>query len=149
MLIDFGIALEIQPCRTTTMAGLGGHRDFAPYEQLAKKSGSRQLKVDIYCVAATLYYAITGQLPEGAYDRKIAIQEGQDCLIPPQTLKPEITDRIHHAILAGMEMDPEDRPESMQDWITLLTTDGTKTTTRLRSMGRLGWILRLMRVAIA
>jgi hypothetical protein len=84
-----------------------------------------------------------------AYDRKIAIQEGQDCLIPPQTLKPEITDRIHHAILAGMEMDPEDRPESMQDWITLLTTDGTKTTTRLRSMGRLGWILRLMRVAIA
>ncbi len=123
MLIDFGIALEIQPCRTTTMAGLGGHRDFAPYEQLAKKSGSRQLKVDIYCVAATLYYAITGQLPEGAYDRKIAIQEGQDSLIPPQQLKPEITDRIHYAILAGMEMDPEDRPDSMQDWITLLTTD--------------------------
>jgi formylglycine-generating enzyme required for sulfatase activity len=123
MLIDFGIALEIQPCRTTTMAGLGGHRDFAPYEQLASKSGSRQLKVDIYCVAATLYYAITGQLPEGAYDRKIAIQEGKDSLVPPQTLKPEITDRIHHAILTGMEMDPEDRPSSMLDWITLLTTD--------------------------
>jgi formylglycine-generating enzyme required for sulfatase activity len=138
MLIDFGIALEIQPCRTTTMAGLGGHRDFAPYEQLAKKSGSRQLKVDIYCVAATLYYAITGQLPEGAYDRKIAIQEGQDCLIPPQTLKPEITDRIHHAILAGMEMDPDDRPESMQDWITLLTTDdGLLTAVRAPSIAEL------------
>jgi formylglycine-generating enzyme required for sulfatase activity len=138
MLIDFGIALEIQPCRTTTMAGLGGHRDFAPYEQLAKKSGSRQLKVDIYCVAATLYYAITGQLPEGAYDRKIAIQEGQDCLIPPQKLKPEITDRIHHAILSGMEMDPEDRPESMQNWITLLTTDdGLLTAIRAPSIAEL------------
>jgi formylglycine-generating enzyme required for sulfatase activity len=123
MLIDFGIALEIQPCRTPTMTGLVGHFNFAPYEQLAKKSNSRQPKVDIYCVAATLYYTITGQMPETAYDRKIAIQEGKDSLIPPQQLKPEITDRIHHAILTGMEMDSDDRPNSMQDWITLLTTD--------------------------
>jgi formylglycine-generating enzyme required for sulfatase activity len=123
MLIDFGIALEIQPRRTTTMAAFGGHGDFAPFEQLMKKEGARSPKVDIYCLAATLYYAITGELPAGSCDRKIAILEGGDCLISPQAIQPGISDRIQHAILAGMEMDPDDRPESMQAWITLLTTD--------------------------
>ena len=123
MLIDFGIALEIQPRRTTTMAAFGGHRDFAPYEQLSKKQDSRDPRVDIYCLGATLYFTITGEYPDSAYDRKIAVQEGKDCLVEPQTIVPTISDRINHAILSAMEMDPNDRPTSMKEWITLLTTD--------------------------
>jgi formylglycine-generating enzyme required for sulfatase activity len=123
VLIDFGIALEIQPFKTTTMAGLGGHDDFAPYEQVRRKSGIPHPNMDIYCLAATLYYGVTGQTPDGATDRHIAILEGKDCLVPPKAIKSEISDRIHHAILIGMEMEPEDRPESMDHWITLLTTD--------------------------
>lgn len=123
MLIDFGIALEIQPRRTTTMAAFGGHRDFAPYEQLSKKQESRDPRVDIYCLGATLYFAITGEYPDSAYDRKIAVQEGKDCLVEPQTIVPTLSDRINHAILSAMEMDPDDRPPTMQAWITLLTTD--------------------------
>lgn len=123
MLIDFGIALEIQPRRTTTMAAFGGHRDFAPYEQLSKKQESRDPRVDIYCLGATLYFAITGEYPDSAYDRKIAVQEGKDCLVEPQTIVPTLSDRINHAILSAMEMDPDDRPPTMQAWITLLTAD--------------------------
>ncbi len=123
MLIDFGIALEIQPRRTTTMAAFGGHRDFAPYEQLSKKQGSRDPRVDIYCLGATLYFAITGEYPDSAYDRKIAIQEGKDCLVEPKTIVPAISDRINHAILSAMEMDPDDRPPTMKAWIKFLTTD--------------------------
>ena len=123
MLIDFGIALEIQPRRTTTMAAFGGHRDFAPYEQLSKKQESRDSRVDICCLGATLYFAITGEYPDSAYDRKIAVQEGKDCLVEPQTIVPTLSDRINHAILSAMEMDPDDRPPTMQAWITLLTTD--------------------------
>ena len=123
MLIDFGIALEIKPRRTTTQAGLGGHWDFAPYEQLSKKQNSGDPRVDIYCLGATLYFAITGECPDSAYDRKDSIQEGKDSLISPQTIVPTLSDRINHAILSAMEMDPDDRPASMKAWITLLTTD--------------------------
>ena len=123
MLIDFGIALEIKPRRTTTQAGLGGHWDFAPYEQLSKKQNSRDPRVDIYCLGATLYFAITGECPDSAYDRKDSIQEGKDSLISPQTIVPTLSDRINYAILSAMEMDPDDRPPTMKAWITLLTTD--------------------------
>jgi formylglycine-generating enzyme required for sulfatase activity len=145
ILIDFGIALNIQPRATTMLASFAGHKTFAPLEQLEPEDDSpdcpvyRDPKLDIYCLAATLYYAITGEYPKGAHTRQTGFnRKGQDVLIPPQTLKPEITDRIHHAILCGMEMDPEDRPSSMQDWITLLTTDdGLLTAIRAPSIAEL------------
>jgi serine/threonine protein kinase len=145
ILIDFGIALNIQPRATTMLASFAGHKTFAPLEQLEPEDDSpdcpvyRDPKLDVYCLAATLYYAITGEYPKGAHARQTGFnRKGQDCLIPPQTLKPEITDRIHHAILSGMEMDPEDRPESMQNWIALLTTDdGLLTAIRAPSIAEL------------
>jgi formylglycine-generating enzyme required for sulfatase activity len=131
VLIDFGIALNIQPRATTTMASLGGHKTFAPPEQLEPEDDDgpdcqvyRNPKLDIYCLAATLYYAITGKDPKGAYTREKGINtKKEDPLILPKALKPEISDRIQHAILTGMQMESDDRPATMQDWITLLTTD--------------------------
>ena len=123
ILIDFGIALEIQPRPTSALAALGGHPFYAPYEQIAKKEGDRSPKVDIYCLAAALYYGMTGQDPDRCTDRKVSILEGKDCLAEPQTIKPTISDRINHAILSGMQMDPDDRPSSMKAWIKYLTTD--------------------------
>jgi formylglycine-generating enzyme required for sulfatase activity len=129
ILIDFGIALNIQPRATTTIAAFAGHKTFAPLEQLEPEDErsdcavSRDPKLDIYCLAATLYYAITGEYPKGAMGRQISLFKGKDSLIPPQTIKPEISDRIQHAILTGMEMDSDDRPASMTEWIALLTTD--------------------------
>jgi serine/threonine protein kinase len=130
ILIDFGIALNIQPRPTTSMAAFGGHKFFAPLEQLEPEddrpdcAASRDPKLDIYCLAATLYYAITGEYPKGANAREIGFnRRGKDALISPQELKPEISDRIQHAILTGMAMDSDDRPASMAEWITLLTTD--------------------------
>ena len=129
VLIDFGIALNIQPRATTMLAGLAGHKDFAPIEQLEPDDEPdckivRNPQLDIYCLAATFYYAITGELPKGAYSRQISInRKNKDSLISPQTIKPEISDRINHAILSGMQMDPDDRPPSMKAWIKYLTTD--------------------------
>jgi formylglycine-generating enzyme required for sulfatase activity len=129
ILIDFGIALNIQPRATTMIAAFAGHKTFAPLEQLEPEDErpdctvSRDPKLDIYCLAATLYYAITGEYPKGAMARQISLFKGKDSLIPPQTIKPEISDRIQHAILAGMEMDHVDRPASMSEWIKLLTTE--------------------------
>jgi formylglycine-generating enzyme required for sulfatase activity/predicted Ser/Thr protein kinase len=129
ILIDFGIALNVQPRATTTIAAFAGHKTFAPLEQLECEDDNpgcaiyRDPKLDIYCLAATLYYAITGKCPKGAMARQISLSKGKDSLILPQTLKPEISDRIQHAILIGMAMDQDNRPASMVEWITLLTTD--------------------------
>jgi serine/threonine protein kinase len=68
ILIDFGIAKELVPT-TQSSIGAAGNRGFAPYEQMFQ--GSRDVTVDIYCLAASLYYAVTGQRPVEAIARKL------------------------------------------------------------------------------
>jgi formylglycine-generating enzyme required for sulfatase activity len=130
ILIDFGIALNIQPRATTTIAAFAGHKDFAPLEQLEPDEDNpdcatvRNPQLDVYCLAATLYFAITGECPKGSYSRNISLnRKNKDSLIEPKTIAPHLSDRLNHAILAAMEMDPDDRPPTMKAWITLLTTD--------------------------
>jgi serine/threonine-protein kinase len=72
--------------------------------------------VDIYCLAASLYYAVTGQCPTKSFDRKY---EGVE-LKAPKRLVPQISDEVNQTILKGMELEPEDRPQSMQEWLKLL-----------------------------
>ena len=129
ILIDFGIALNIQPRATTTIAAFAGHQTFAPIEQLEPDDEPgcmvlRNPQLDIYCLAATFYYAITGELPKGAFTRQMSVdRKGKDSLAEPRSLNPEISDRINHAILSGMQMDADDRPPSMKAWIKYLITD--------------------------
>ncbi len=68
VLIDFGIAKELVPS-TYTSTGAVGNEGFAPYEQVHR--GSREPNVDVHCLAATLYYTLTGQRPTKGLDRKI------------------------------------------------------------------------------
>ncbi|HAX87708.1 MAG TPA: serine/threonine protein kinase [Cyanobacteria bacterium UBA11370] len=114
VLIDFGIAKEIIPTTSTT-TDKAGNRAFAPYEQVAR--GSRKVTVDVYSLAASLYYIVTGQCPMDALDRKLFDQE----LIPPKQLSPRLSDRTNQAIMKGMALEAEDRPHSVQEWLNLLT----------------------------
>jgi formylglycine-generating enzyme required for sulfatase activity/tRNA A-37 threonylcarbamoyl transferase component Bud32 len=120
VLIDFGFAKEIVPSALSS-TGSGGNRSFAPYELLVK--GSREPKADVYCLAATMYYAVTGQCPEPALDRKLT----DVALTPPQQLVPDLGDALNRVILKGMELEPRDRPSSMQEWLALLEESPLKT----------------------
>jgi serine/threonine protein kinase len=113
VLIDFGIAKELVPS-TQSSAGTAGNRGFAPYEQMFQ--GSRDVTVDIYCLAASLYFAVTGQRPAEAIARKL----NNTLLIPPQRHNRRLSDHVNQAILNGMELESTDRPRSMQDWLQLL-----------------------------
>ncbi|MEQ9355345.1 protein kinase domain-containing protein [Coleofasciculus chthonoplastes] len=113
VLIDFGIAKELVPSTYTT-TGAVGNEGFAPYEQVHR--GSREPNVDVYCLAATLYYALTGQCPTKSLDRKLY----QEPLIEPQEIVPGISKQVNRAILKGMELEPKDRPQSMQAWLKQL-----------------------------
>jgi len=109
VLIDFGIATELVPMVPTSKHF--AHRDFAPWEQ---RKGSGKPTVDIYALAASLYYAVTGEKPTPSFERQFE----------NEPLKPAkdfgVKDWVSQAIEKGMESDPQKRPQSMQEWLTYL-----------------------------
>jgi serine/threonine-protein kinase len=113
VLIDFGIAKELVP-KTLSSKGIAGNEGFAPYEQMSR--GSREPTVDVYCLAATLYYGVTGQRPTTSLARKL----DNTSLTPPRQINLSISDRLNQAILKGMALEAKDRPQSMQVWLAML-----------------------------
>ncbi len=111
VLIDFGIAAELIP--TTVSSKHFANVGFAPYEQM---KGDRQPTVDVYCISATLYYAVTAQKPPTSLDRKLY----KSRLIPPKQIILSISDKLNHAILKGMALEAKDRPQTMPAWLKLL-----------------------------
>jgi eukaryotic-like serine/threonine-protein kinase len=114
VLIDFGIAKQIIPA-TQSSTDKSAHERFAPYEQ--RYRGSRDPRVDIYCLAASLYYGITGQSPINSLARKL----DNELLIAPQEIIVNISNELNQAILKGMALEAKNRPESMQLWLEMLT----------------------------
>ncbi len=112
VLIDFGIAGDMSP--PSTLSRSFGNKAFAPYELLRK--GIRLATVDVYCLAASLYYAVTGQRPTNSFDRKYENEE----LVPPQQLVPSLSNGVNQVILQGMALEAKDRPQTMQEWLNLL-----------------------------
>ncbi|MEH2269829.1 MAG: serine/threonine-protein kinase [Nostoc sp.] len=114
VLIDFGIAGDMSP--PSTLSRSFGNKAFAPYELIHK--GIRHPTVDIYCLAGSLYYAITGQRPTNSFNRKYEQEE----LVPPKQLVPSLSDAVNEAILQGMALEAKDRPQTMQEWLNLLSS---------------------------
>lgn len=113
ILIDFGIAKELIPT-TQTSTGNAGNEGFAPYEQLYK--GSREITVDIYCLAATLYFILTGERPSNSITRKL----DNTHLITPRDIVSSISKGVNEAIIQGMALEAKDRPQTMQEWLDML-----------------------------
>ncbi|BAY12523.1 serine/threonine protein kinase [Calothrix sp. NIES-2098] len=113
VLIDFGIAKQVIPS-TISSINKDGNEAFAPYEQ--KVRGSREPTVDVYCLAATLYYAVTGKCPATSLARKL----DNASLKSPKQISPSISKELNQAILKGMALEAEDRPQSMQAWLAML-----------------------------
>ncbi len=86
--------------------------------------GDRKPCLDIYSLAASLYYAVTGELPEAAINRRLYGM----ALVSPQEHISSIGDRLNQAILKGMELEPENRPQTMHEWLDLLKKPVRKAT---------------------
>jgi serine/threonine-protein kinase len=113
VLIDFGIAGEIMPQDGYFTSHHPANIAFAPYEQMG---GNRQVTIDVYTLAASLYYAVTGKRAESSLDRKLYNKP----LIPPNKFVFSISDELNLAILKGMNLEAEYRPQSMREWLKLL-----------------------------
>ncbi|MCL1475135.1 serine/threonine-protein kinase [Argonema antarcticum] len=113
VLIDFGIAREFTGDRTlrhTEFVTPG----FAPIEQY-DPDATRGEYTDVYALAATLYYLVTGKVPTTTSSRLINTP-----LKPVKQIVPNLSDRLHDAIVWGMELLPQRRPQSVQSWLKLL-----------------------------
>ena len=117
VLIDFDLVLDFDH-ELTTRRVRENVEGFASLE-LCTKNTKPTAASDIYSLAATFYYAITGQVPETALKRKIDNKR----LIPPQELISGISNELNQAILKGMELEANNRPESIELWLKLLNSN--------------------------
>ncbi|MEZ2225786.1 MAG: GUN4 domain-containing protein [Microcoleus sp.] len=114
VLIDFGLARQANSSGKLMTNSVTGTAFFAPIE-LAEKRPQLGAYTDVYSLAATLYNMLTGQKPIPSPGRKII-----DPLIAPKLYNDRISDRVNAAIIKGMELEPQNRPQSVQEWLDLL-----------------------------
>jgi serine/threonine-protein kinase len=126
ILIDFGIAKEIIPAGSSS-TNSGANLSFAPYEQIVEHfqsqdraleniTSNRKPSVDVYTLAATFYYAVTGQKPTPSMERRLDNRP----LTSPKEINPNLSDHLNKAITLGMALEKENRPQSMSDWLQQL-----------------------------
>jgi serine/threonine protein kinase len=113
-LIDFGIARQVTAPGKLRTNSNSGTECYAPIELLEKRA-QLGAYTDVYSLAATLYVMLTGELPFPSQFRKQNI-----ALTPPKQFNSEISDRVNAAIMKGMELSPQNRPQSVQEWLDLL-----------------------------
>jgi len=119
VLIDFGIAREFSPNLTKTHTQMLSD-GFAPIEQYDKRA-KRGAYSDVYALAATLYAILTREAPTMAPVRAIGTS-----LVEPKEINSSISERVNQAIIKGMEIKPENRPQSIQEWLELLCLEVCK-----------------------
>ncbi|NET00325.1 MAG: protein kinase [Sphaerospermopsis sp. SIO1G1] len=114
VLIDFGLAREFQPGRIRSMTATKTE-GYAPIEQYQRR-GDFGYYTDVYALAGTLYTLLTLRVPIPANYRA----EDDVPLKPPQKYNPKISDKVNAAILKGMELEPQNRPQTVREFRELL-----------------------------
>ncbi|MFM6246861.1 MAG: GUN4 domain-containing protein, partial [Dolichospermum sp.] len=109
ILIDFGLAGNVNSQSINQAANMA----FAPWEQMLETG--KAPTIDVYTLAASLFYLVTGDTPTPSLARKMLNNE----LIEPKRINSRISDKLNQAIVKGLELEPKNRPQSMKEWVGL------------------------------
>jgi len=113
ILIDFGAARYVTGQKSHSLSivlTLG----YSPIEQYQTK-GKQGAWTDIYSCCATLYFMLSGEVPIFATER---IEN--DTLRPLREISPGVSQILCSAIMQGLAMDIDDRPQTVDEFRKLL-----------------------------
>jgi eukaryotic-like serine/threonine-protein kinase len=110
-LVDFGLVKLLAPGEVTITVLQGqGTALYTPLEQYGSDLGHTDARSDIYSFASTLYHLLTNTPPPDARQRFLDPM----ALIPIRKVNAAVSSRTEKAILWGMALHPDDRPESIE-----------------------------------
>jgi serine/threonine protein kinase len=113
VLIDLGGAKEFVASPNTSEGTY--HQIFSPCEQIDYPKDTRHPSADIFSLAGSLYFAATGKYPAQPFARRST--GGR--LIPPGQLV-EISEGLDAMLMAGLELEAANRPQSIQELLIYL-----------------------------
>jgi len=130
-LIDFGASRAAMAGRTAVMTAIFTPGYAAAEQMTSAKQGP---PADIYGLSATLYHAITGKVPPGAFDRML-----DDTYQPLAKLRPAgFASGLLTGIDAGLAVAARDRPQSIAGWRPLLGLTSAPAADATMVMGKTG-----------
>jgi len=102
-LIDFGTAREFKEYNSMDTISLGTPEYAAPEQQNQRRTDAR---TDIYCLGATLYHLVTGQIPNH--------------MVPICQIDSTLSDELERILIKCTQHDPKDRYQSVDElWYDL------------------------------
>jgi serine/threonine protein kinase len=123
-LADLGLAKDLEGSLELTRTGKGlGTPNFIAPEQFsdAKHAG---ILCDVYSAAATLYMALTGELPFPARAMSGVLKKKfNNELVPPCHLVPGLSARVDWAVRRALRANPAERHASCREFGSALTRD--------------------------
>lgn len=114
VLVDFGSA-QIEEGNITQSVTVMFKRGFTPEEQYISR-GKQGAWTDIYALCATIYYMLTGIVPDEAVERMLEDRLAGLLEFPDIN----ISDTQKKAIMHGISVKPEDRFQTMQELYDVL-----------------------------
>jgi len=115
-LLDFGAARfskhEKDSLQTRVMKP-----GYSPPEQYGPGSGQNE-QIDVYALGATLYFLLTGLVPEEATNRKI-----EDNLPPPAALNNEVPVKVSNAVLTSMALEMHLRFRTIEEFLAAMVAE--------------------------
>lgn len=122
ILLDFGLAKGTAGQSSSVMTSrsvFGFTPNFAPLEQIqGTGTGPRS---DLYSLAATIYYLVTGVIPPDALTRITDVANGQhDPLLRPDEVNAQIPTSVADVLMKTMAHNRDERPQSAAEMRKLL-----------------------------
>jgi eukaryotic-like serine/threonine-protein kinase len=112
-LVDFGLVKALVPDEMTITVIQGrGTALYTPLEQYGGDGLHTDIRSDIYAFGCTLYHLLTNTPPVDARQRFLH----PESLPQPRKQNPAISPRTERAILWAMELHPDDRPGSAEEF---------------------------------
>lgn len=122
VLLDFGLA-KGNPTdagfQTAAKSIFGYSRNYASLEQI--QGTGTDPRSDLYSLAATLYHLATGQVPEDALTRAMAVlSQMPDPLVPASSIRSDVPAGFAGILQKALDLNPSSRPESAREMRLML-----------------------------